>query len=122
MLELTWRSLNALLERLHHSYFLYVPLSPDRFVTVEIYLVPAILLLLALALQVRGAHDVLDIQHKVDFSQRLGGKAIRHFQEVSSVLLPEPEPLSGTSSRNPHCTFRTVTIVGNRGFSACNMA
>ena len=63
VLELTWRSLNALLERLHHSYFLYVPLSPDRFVTVEMYLVPAILLLLALALQVRGTHDVLNIQH-----------------------------------------------------------
>lgn len=52
VLELTWRSLNALLERLHHSYFLFVPLSPDRFMTVEVYLGPAVLLLLALALQV----------------------------------------------------------------------
>ena len=53
VLDLAWRSLNALLERLHHSYFLFVPLSPTRFVTVEVYLAPALCLLLALALQVR---------------------------------------------------------------------
>lgn len=51
-LELTCRSLNGLLERFHHSYFLYVLLSPDRFLTVEVYLVPVVAMLLALALQV----------------------------------------------------------------------
>lgn len=55
VLELTWRSLDSLLERLHHSYFLYVPLSPDRFVTVEVYVLPALCMLLALALQAAWA-------------------------------------------------------------------
>lgn len=53
VLELTYRSLNGLLERFHHSYFLYVLLSPDRFLTVEVYLVPVVAMLVALALQVK---------------------------------------------------------------------
>jgi len=52
VLELTYRSLSGLLERFHHSYFLYILLSPDRFATVEVYLVPVVCFLLALALQV----------------------------------------------------------------------
>lgn len=44
--------MNNLLERFHHSYFLYALLSPDRFITVEMYLVPVVCFLLALALQV----------------------------------------------------------------------
>ena len=67
VLELTWRSLNGLLERFHHSYFLYLLVSPDAFVTVEAYLAPVICFLLALAVQVRlpigvsafGARDLL---------------------------------------------------------------
>ncbi len=52
--ELTLRSLNGLEERLHHSYTLYALLSADRFVTVELYIVPLVALIAVLPLQVRG--------------------------------------------------------------------
>ena len=53
VLELTMRSLNALLETLHHSHTLYVPLYAARFVAVDVYPLPAVFLLLGLALHVR---------------------------------------------------------------------
>ena len=51
--ELALRSLNGLEERLHHSYALYGLLSPDRFVTVEAYILPLACLIAVLPLQVR---------------------------------------------------------------------
>ncbi len=39
-------------ERLHHSYALYGLLSPDRFVTVEAYILPLVCLIAVLPLQV----------------------------------------------------------------------
>ena len=51
--ELVLRSLNGLEERLHHSYALYGLLSSDRFVTVEVYILPLACLIAVLPLQVR---------------------------------------------------------------------
>ncbi|GLC39007.1 Glycosylphosphatidylinositol anchor attachment 1 protein [Pleodorina starrii] len=50
-LELTLRSLNNLVERVHHSPFLYVLTDTDRFVSVERYVAPAVALTAALQLQ-----------------------------------------------------------------------
>eukprot|EP00892_Ulva_mutabilis_P006819 jgi/Ulvmu1/4509/UM002_0235.1 len=54
-LEGTLRSCNNLLERLHHSYFMYLLPSLDKFVPVEIYTLPPALQLLALFLLAANA-------------------------------------------------------------------
>lgn len=51
-LELVFRSLNQLSERMHHSFFLYLPTGPSTFVTVEYYIIPVVLLILIPAIQV----------------------------------------------------------------------
>ena len=53
LLELTVRSLNNLLERLHHSTTLYLLLSLDWHVSIQVYMIPAGLLVAATLLQVR---------------------------------------------------------------------
>ncbi|KAG2436661.1 hypothetical protein HXX76_006189 [Chlamydomonas incerta] len=50
-LELTLRSLNNLVERVHHSSFLYLLAGLDRYVSVERYVGPAAALALAVQLQ-----------------------------------------------------------------------
>jgi hypothetical protein len=52
VVEMVVRSCSNLLERLHHSYTLYLQTSDSRFVTVDTYIVPLVALLLALLLQV----------------------------------------------------------------------
>ena len=52
LLELTVRSLNNLLERLHHSTTLYLLLSLDWHVSIQVYMFPAGLLVAATLLQV----------------------------------------------------------------------
>ena len=52
LLELTVRSLNNLLERLHHSTTLYLLLSLDSHVSIQVYMIPAGLLVAATLLQV----------------------------------------------------------------------
>lgn len=54
-LEATLRSCSVLVERFHHSYFLYILTDELHFVTVERYIVPVVLLIGALLLQVSGA-------------------------------------------------------------------
>lgn len=49
-MEGTLRSCNNLLERLHHSYFMYLQPSTTKFTTVEAYVVPPLLLIAALLL------------------------------------------------------------------------
>ena len=49
-LEGIFRSCNNLLERLHHSYFMYLQPSTSAFITIEVYIVPPLLLLAALML------------------------------------------------------------------------
>jgi hypothetical protein len=50
-LELVFRSLNNLSERMHHSYFLYLLTSSSTFITVEFYIIPVVLLILIPATQ-----------------------------------------------------------------------
>ena len=45
-------SLNNLIERFHHSYFLYLQTGQDTFVTVEMYIISVVAFLLGLVLQV----------------------------------------------------------------------
>jgi hypothetical protein len=52
VLQLSVRSLNNLDERFHHSYFLYLLTSLANFVTVEMYIIPLVLLISALLLKV----------------------------------------------------------------------
>jgi Gaa1-like, GPI transamidase component len=52
-LELALRSCSGLVERFHHSLFLYALTGPDSYVSVERYICPVVLLIAALAL--RGA-------------------------------------------------------------------
>lgn len=47
-LEGTLRSLNNLLERLHHSYFMYLLPATNKFIPIEAYTLPPALILLAL--------------------------------------------------------------------------
>lgn len=54
-LEGALRSCNNLLERLHHSYFMYLLPSLDKFVPVEVYTLPPALQLLALFLLAANA-------------------------------------------------------------------
>lgn len=49
-LESIFRSCNNLLERLHHSYFMYLQPSTEEFITVDVYVVPPVLLIAALIL------------------------------------------------------------------------
>lgn len=51
-IELMLRSCNSLLERLHHSYFYYLITNAHEFVTVEIFLIPVLMMLLSLSLSV----------------------------------------------------------------------
>ena len=51
-LPLPPRSLNNLVERFHHSYFLYLQTGPVTFVTVEMYIISVVAFLLGLVLQV----------------------------------------------------------------------
>ena len=44
------RCSNNLLERLHHSYFMYLQPNPNTFITIETYVLPACLMLLGLFL------------------------------------------------------------------------
>lgn len=44
------RCSNNLLERLHHSYFMYLQPNPNTFITIETYILPASLMLLGLFL------------------------------------------------------------------------
>ena len=53
VLENAMRSCSVLIERFHHSYFLYLLTGPQHFVTVERYIVPLVLLIGALVVQVR---------------------------------------------------------------------
>lgn len=48
--ESFFRSCNSLLERLHHSYFMYLQPSTSTFVTVDAYIVPPLLLIAAMLL------------------------------------------------------------------------
>ncbi|GLI60072.1 hypothetical protein VaNZ11_002103 [Volvox africanus] len=59
-LELTLRSLNNLVERVHHSSFLYVLTDHDRYVSVERYVLPAVAL--AVAIQLQAAWSMAAIQ------------------------------------------------------------
>lgn len=54
-LEGTLRSLNNLLERLHHSYFMYLLPTMNKFVPIEAYTLPPALQLLALVLLAANA-------------------------------------------------------------------
>jgi hypothetical protein len=58
-LQLSLRSLNNLDERFHHSYFLYLLTSLEHFVTVEMYIIPLVLLIAALLLKVGKSGDHL---------------------------------------------------------------
>jgi hypothetical protein len=53
--ELLLRSCSVLVERFHHSLFLYVLTDLEHYVSVERYIVPLVALICVLALQVRGA-------------------------------------------------------------------
>jgi glycosylphosphatidylinositol transamidase len=55
VLENAIRSCSVLIERFHHSYFLYLLTGPHHFVTVERYIVPLVLLIGAMVVQVRCA-------------------------------------------------------------------
>jgi hypothetical protein len=54
VLELVLRSCNVLIERFHHSLFLYVLTGLDKYVSVERYIGPLVALIAVLLLQVRG--------------------------------------------------------------------
>lgn len=51
LLELVIRSVNNLLEKLHHSLFLYVMTSANKFVAVSVYMIPVFLLLVSFPLE-----------------------------------------------------------------------
>jgi hypothetical protein len=53
--ELLLRSCSVLIERFHHSLFLYVLTDLEHYVSVERYIVPLVALICVLALQVRAA-------------------------------------------------------------------
>ncbi|CAD7698383.1 unnamed protein product [Ostreobium quekettii] len=50
-LELIFRSCNNLQEKLHHSYFMYLLVSTDRFLTIDLYMAPVALFVLAMFLR-----------------------------------------------------------------------
>jgi hypothetical protein len=52
--ELLLRSCSVLVERFHHSMFLYVLTDLEHYVSVERYIVPLVALICVLVLQVRG--------------------------------------------------------------------
>lgn len=52
VVEGTLRSLNNLLEKLHHSYFFYLICATDRFISIVLYMPPLGLILLAPALKI----------------------------------------------------------------------
>ncbi|GMH43469.1 hypothetical protein BSKO_11391 [Bryopsis sp. KO-2023] len=50
-IELMFRACNSLLEKLHHSYFYYVLINTDQFITIEFYIIPVVLMLAAMTLK-----------------------------------------------------------------------
>lgn len=56
VLELTLRSCSVLIERFHHSLFLYVLTGLDHYVSVERYIGPLVALIIVLAVQVRASN------------------------------------------------------------------
>ena len=76
---LTCRSLNNLVERFHHSYFLYLQTGEGTFVTVEMYIISVVAFLLGLVLQVG-----------VDPAQ---GETDTEIASISSEEPPYMEPL-----------------------------
>jgi hypothetical protein len=52
MAESALRSLNNLLEKFHHSFWFYVMADADRYITIAIYIAPAILLIAPLIVKV----------------------------------------------------------------------
>ncbi len=52
LLELSVRSCNALIEKFHHSFFLYLQSGTESFVTIEQYITPLAAMVLSLLLQV----------------------------------------------------------------------
>jgi hypothetical protein len=54
VLEASLRSCSVLIERFHHSLFLYVLTGLDGYVSVERYIGPLVALICVLVLQVRG--------------------------------------------------------------------
>jgi hypothetical protein len=62
VLELSLRSCNVLIEKFHHSLFLYLQSSPDHYVSLDMYIVAPVALLAALLLQAAASkrqHDEL---------------------------------------------------------------
>jgi hypothetical protein len=65
VLELSLRSCNVLIEKFHHSLFLYLQSSPERYVSIDMYVIAPVALLAALLLQAAAAkqqHDALRAQ------------------------------------------------------------
>lgn len=54
VLELTLRSCSVLIERFHHSLFLYVLTGLDHYVSVERYIGPLVALIVVVVLQVKA--------------------------------------------------------------------
>jgi Gaa1-like, GPI transamidase component len=59
-LEAALRSCNSLLERLHHSYFMYLQPSTSTFITIEAYIVAPLLLIVALLLHAASVLVAVD--------------------------------------------------------------
>lgn len=57
--ELSLRSLNNMIERFHHSFFMYVLPSLDSFVSIERYIVPVAALIAVVALQAAASSAAL---------------------------------------------------------------
>ena len=92
-LEGVIRSCNNLLERLHHSYFMYLQPSTTHFITVEAYVVPPLLLIVALLLW--AAHIL--VQPPVsEAEQALAGTRA---EQPEGELHDFEEPNAGKASR-----------------------
>jgi hypothetical protein len=65
VLELSLRSCNVLIEKFHHSLFLYLQSSPEHYVSIDMYVIAPVALLAALLLQAAATkqqHNALRAQ------------------------------------------------------------
>eukprot|EP00201_Polytomella_parva_P024603 CAMPEP_0175045882 /NCGR_PEP_ID=MMETSP0052_2-20121109/4705_1 /TAXON_ID=51329 ORGANISM="Polytomella parva, Strain SAG 63-3" /NCGR_SAMPLE_ID=MMETSP0052_2 /ASSEMBLY_ACC=CAM_ASM_000194 /LENGTH=475 /DNA_ID=CAMNT_0016309533 /DNA_START=449 /DNA_END=1874 /DNA_ORIENTATION=+ len=76
-LELAFRSLNNLVERFHHSFFLYLLSDEYNFVSIERYIEPAVFCIIALVVQAYGEFHshMREVQEREDVD-KIGGLAI----------------------------------------------
>ncbi|CCE79951.1 Piso0_003044 [Millerozyma farinosa CBS 7064] len=93
IIDSTFRSVNNLLEKFHQSFFFYLMLSPDNFVSIGTYLPAAVLLAVAYVLSSLGCLVINEVQAKFIAQSAYKILTIFIFVELGCLMLAKTLPL-----------------------------